>query len=384
MSGQGRIVVAMSGGVDSSVAAALLAAEGREVIGVTLQLQEEAAPVPGSRSCCCAGVDRHDARRVCERLGIAHYVFDFSERFRDAVVDDFADSYLAGETPVPCIRCNERIKFADLLAYARELGAEALATGHYVRRVDGPGGPELHRPADDGRDQSWFLFATTSDQLRQLRFPLGEMKKSEVRARAAELGLAVADKPDSQDICFVPGGRYAELIERLRPGAGEPGEIVDEEGRVLGRHQGVFRYTVGQRRGLGLDEAAGALYVLRLEPEARRVVVGPRERLARQRVALREVNWLGQAGPVEGRRISVRLRSSMKEAPARLTLRPEGVRDGAPDGAPDGARAQGGGLAGELVLDEPVFGVAPGQAAAFYEGSRILGGGWIVRPAAPA
>jgi tRNA-specific 2-thiouridylase len=292
-------------------------------------------------------------------------VLDYESRFRRDVIDDFAGSYLAGETPVPCIRCNERVKFGDLLATARDLGAEALATGHYVRRVMGPAGPELHRAADPTRDQSYFLFSTTPEQLGFLRFPLGGTAKSEVRAVAARLGLAVAGKPDSQDICFVPDGAHARLIERLRPGALSPGDIVDTEGRVLGRHQGIINFTVGQRRGLGLG-GGDPLYVLRLEAEQGRVVVGPRAALLGQRVALGGVNWLG---PIDDdqlaeRPLSFKLRSAQLAVPGRLTL--------------DG---RGGGT---VVLDAPVAGIAPGQACVFYEGERVLGGGWIRREAAQA
>jgi tRNA-specific 2-thiouridylase len=353
-----RVVAAMSGGVDSSVTAALLAEEGYEVVGVTLQLYDHGAAVrkPGA---CCAGQDIHDARRVADRLGIAHYVLDYESRFRAEVMEDFAEAYLRGETPIPCVRCNQTVKFRDLLATARELGADALATGHYVERRAGTGGPELHRAADAERDQSYFLFATTPEQLSFLRFPLGARPKAEVRSLAAHFGLAVADKPDSQDICFVPDGSYARVVERLRPGAADPGDIVDQGGRVLGRHEGVIHFTVGQRRGLGIGGTAEPLYVVALDPAARRVVVGPRQALARDRVRVGEVNWLeaGAAGDPDGRPVAVKLRSMQAPAPARVFARP------------------GGGA--EIVLDDPQYGIAPGQAAVFYDGSRLIGGGWI-------
>jgi len=352
-----RVVVAMSGGVDSSVTAALLAEQGFNVVGITLQLYDHGAAL-AKKGACCAGQDIHDAARVAERLGIPHYVLDYESRFRRDVIDDFADAYTRGETPIPCVRCNQTVKFRDLLATARDLGADALATGHYVRRVDGASGPELHRAADDGRDQSYFLFATTRVQLAFLHFPLGGMAKDETRALARRFDLPVAAKPDSQDICFVPSGDYAALVARLRPGAAEPGEIVDVAGRVLGTHAGVVHFTIGQRKGLGVS-AGEPLYVVRLEPEARRVVVGPRAALGVQRVALAGINWLGEAPPADGLAVHVKLRSAQPPLPARLFL--------------DGA---GGGTA---VLDEPAFGVAPGQACVAYDGTRVLGGGWIRR-----
>ncbi|MGM0585873.1 MAG: tRNA 2-thiouridine(34) synthase MnmA [Pseudomonadota bacterium] len=361
---QTRVVAAMSGGVDSSVVAARLAREGYDVVGVTLQLYDHGAML-AKKGACCAGRDIHDARRVAERMGFPHYVLDYESRFREAVMDDFADSYLAGATPIPCVRCNERVKFRDLLETAKELDADVMATGHYVRRVEGPRGPELHRAADAARDQSYFLFATTREQLEWLRFPLGDLEsKAETRALAAELGLGVADKPDSQDICFVPNGDYASVIEKLRPGAAEPGEIVHLDGRVLGEHGGILRFTIGQRRGLGV--ATGEpLYVVRLEPETRRVIVGPREALGVRRVPLAEVNWLGdsalEAAPEEGWEIEARVRSTRPPAPARL-------------------RPLGDGRA-EVELAAAERGVAPGQACVFYapEGTRVLGGGWITR-----
>ncbi len=354
-----RVVAAMSGGVDSSVTAALLAEAGYEVVGVTLQLYDHGAAA-GRKGACCAGQDIHDARAVADRIGIPHYVLDYESLFRAAVMEGFADSYLAGETPLPCVQCNRTVKFRDLLATARDLEADALATGHYVQRLPGP---ELHRAADSGKDQSYFLFATTREQLDFLRFPLGGMPKDRVRREAARLALPVAEKPDSQDICFVPDGGYADIVARLRPGALEPGEIVDRDGHVLGRHEGIVNFTVGQRRGLDLGNAADGerLYVLALDPERHRVVVGPREALGRRRFRVREVNWLGDGdAPAEGQRAEVRIRSSAAPRPA--TLYPQG----------DSV---------EILLDDHEYGVAAGQAAVFYDGGRVLGGGWIVREA---
>ena len=353
-----RVVVAMSGGVDSSVTAALLKRAGFEVVGVTLQLYDH-GKATGRKGACCAGQDIYDARRVAERLAIPHYVLDYQERFRRSVIEDFAESYERGETPIPCVRCNQRVKFRDLLETARDLGAAVLATGHYISRREGPRGPELHRAVDGARDQSYFLFATTAEQLAFLRFPLGELRKEAIRDLARELALPVADKPDSQDICFVPEGRYARVVQALRPEAARPGEIVDTAGRVLGRHEGVMNFTIGQRRGLGVGGTAEPLYVVGLEPVAARVVVGPREALARDRVSLTGLNWIGEAPPFgdDGRAVEVKLRSAQPAVPARLLA------------AGDGAA--------ELLLDEPQQGVAPGQAAVLYDGSRLLGGGWI-------
>jgi tRNA-specific 2-thiouridylase len=351
-----RVVVAMSGGVDSSVTAALLAEAGYDVVGITLQLYDHGQAV-GREKSCCAGQDIHDARRVADAIGIPHYVLDYESRFREAVIDDFADSYLRGETPIPCVRCNETVKFRDLVATARELGAAALATGHYVRRVNGPNCPELHRAADPGRDQSYFLFATTAEQLDFLRFPLGGLPKTETRALAERFALPVAAKPDSQDICFVPQGRYADVVEKLRPGAADPGDIVDLSGRVLGRHEGVIHYTIGQRRGIGVS-GAEALYVVRIEPETRRVVVGPKNALAKEDLVLGELNWLGEAIPPNGLACQAKIRSVSD---------PVGVRVMPMEG---GAR---------VIFDEPQFGVSPGQACVFYDGDRVLGGGWIRR-----
>nr|WP_235973888.1 tRNA 2-thiouridine(34) synthase MnmA [Parasphingopyxis marina] len=348
-----RIVVAMSGGVDSSVVAALAAKTGAEVIGITLQLYDH-GEATGRTGSCCAGQDIRDARAVAEKLGIAHYVFDYESRFRESVIDDFADEYMAGRTPIPCIRCNQGVKFKDLLGMARDLGADCLATGHYVRRVMGENGAELHRGADPARDQSYFLFATTPDQLDYLRFPLGGMPKQEVREIARELGLAVAMKPDSQDICFVPDGDYAKIVKKVRPEAGEGGEIVTRDGTVLGAHQGLIHFTVGQRRGLEIGGQPEPLYVVRLEPETRRVVVGPKSALAVAAARIEDVNWLGEAfeGPM-----TAKVRSLAKPVSARF----------------DGAM---------LVFDMPEYGVSPGQAAVLYSGDRILGGGWIAETVA--
>ncbi len=343
-----RIVVAMSGGVDSSVVAALAQRTGAEVIGVTLRLYDQGAAAARAKS-CCAGRDIHDARAVANRLGFAHHVFDYASRFKDSVIDRFADEYARGRTPVPCISCNQSVKFTDLLAFARELGADCLATGHYVRRIVGANGPELHRAIDPARDQSYFLFATTRDQLDFLRFPLGGLPKPAVRELARELALIVADKPDSQDICFVPDGDYARVVKQVRPETAQPGEIVDRDGRVLGTHPGLIHFTVGQRRGLEIGGQAEPLYVLRLEPEQQRVVVGPKASLAVRAARLDGINWLGE-GQAED--LTVKVRSLAKPAPARL----EGDR---------------------VVFAMPEYGVAPGQAAVIYDGERVLGGGWI-------
>jgi len=345
---EARIVVAMSGGVDSSVVAALAARSGAEVIGVTLQLYDHGAAVRRTGS-CCAGQDIYDARAVADRLGIAHYVFDYESRFRDSVIERFADEYARGRTPIPCISCNQGVKFTDLLSLARDLGADCLATGHYVRRVMGPNGAQLHRALDPARDQSYFLFATTREQLDFLRFPLGDLPKPAVREIARELRLAVAEKPDSQDICFVPNGDYASIVEKVRPEAAQPGEIVDLEGQVLGRHKGLIHFTVGQRRGLEIGGQPEPLYVVRLEPEARRVVIGPKAALAVGAARLSGLNWLGEAQR-EG--LSAKVRSMARLVPVALER-------------------------GDLHFEAPEYGVAPGQAAVIYEGSRVLGGGWI-------
>ena len=350
-----RVLVAMSGGVDSSVVAGLLHHDGHEVIGVTLQLYDHGAAT--KKGACCAGQDIHDARRVADRLGIAHYVIDAEARFRQAVIGDFADSYAAGQTPVPCVRCNQSVKFTDLLNLATDLGAEVMATGHYVRRVDGPDGPALHRAADLARDQSWFLFATTRAQLARSIFPLGDMPdKAAVRAYAAGMGLAVADKPDSQDICFVPAGRYDAVVGALRPDAAAPGDIVTQDGAVLDRHGGIAGYTVGQARRLGQAGQIGGQrqVVLALDAAARRVIVGPRTAGTRH-IVLRGVNWLIEPRQV---RCAVKLR-------ARDELRPATISPHATGAA--------------VLLDDPAL-PAPGQACVFYQGDRVLGGGFITAP----
>lgn len=362
--GEVRVAAAMSGGVDSSVVAAMLARAGYDVVGLTMRLYDHGAAL-AKKGACCAGRDIYDARRVAEQMGFPHYVLDYENLFRQAVIEEFADAYLAGATPIPCVRCNQRVKFVDLMGLARELGAECLATGHYVRRIMGAHGPELHRAADPARDQSYFLFTTTREQLEYLRFPLGDREsKAETRAMALDLGLCVAEKPDSQDICFVPQGSYAAVVEKLRPGAAQPGPIRHLDGRILGEHQGVIHFTIGQRKGLGVG-GGEPLFVVKLDAETREVVVGPREALAARRAPLREVNWLGDGEfadlPPEGVEILARVRSTRQPKPA--ILRPT---------------AEGGAEVALLVAEE---GVAPGQACVFYapEGTRVLGGGWIAR-----
>lgn len=357
-----RVLVAMSGGVDSSVVAAKLAHEGYDVIGVTLQLYDHGAAL-AKKGACCAGRDIHDARRVAHEMGFPHYVLDYESKFKDAVIDEFADSYLAGATPVPCIRCNERVKFRDLLETAKDLDADCMATGHYIQRFMGDKKAELHKAADSNRDQSYFLFSTTQDQLDYLRFPLGHLSsKAETRTLARKFNLSVADKPDSQDICFVPNGSYASVIEKLRPGVIESGDIIDLDGHVLGKHNGVINYTIGQRRGLGIG-GRDPLYVIKLNPDTHQVIVGPKEALAISSFPIREVNWLGDDAfdALSERKISVRIRST--RAPRDAIIHPISKTEA------------------NVILQTPEEGVAPGQACVFYDpnGTRIFGGGWIYK-----
>ncbi len=349
-----RIVVAMSGGVDSSVAAALMVEAGFDVIGMTLQLYDQGMAV-GKKGACCAGQDIYDARQVCDKLQIPHYVLDYESRFTQAVIEDFADSYVRGETPIPCVRCNQQVKFKDLLTTARDLGAQALITGHYVQRIFNKDKAELHKAVDSTRDQSYFLFTTTQDQLDFLRFPLGHMPKSETRTHAARFGLEIADKPDSQDICFVPNGSYVNIVEKLRPGALEEGNIVHVDGCVLGRHKGIIHYTIGQRKGLGIG-GGDPLYVTKLDPVTHQVIVGPYEALACKEIPVKEVNWLGEIGknPI---RCEVKVRSTRPPVKADVYLLENNTA--------------------KVIFVKPEYGVAGGQACVFYQDTRVLGGGWI-------
>ncbi len=352
-----RVVVAMSGGVDSSVVAAMLKEQGYDVVGITLQLYDHGVAVQ-KKGACCAGQDIHDARRVAEAIDIPHYVLDYETRFQDSVMEDFADSYIRGETPIPCVRCNQEVKFKDLLATARDLKADVLATGHYVQQKLSGNHAQMYRAVDDLKDQSYFLFATTQDQLDYLRFPLGGMEKDDVRLLAEKYGLQVADKPDSQDICFVPNGNYASIIERLRPGASEAGDIVHMDGEILGRHKGIIHYTIGQRKGIGIG-GREPLYVIKLDAAQKRVIVGPKKALEITEISLKEINWLGDHDNKEtGQEIQVKLRSTRPPVPATLFLTSDMT-------------------AARLELHIPQEGISPGQAAVFYAGERVLGGGWI-------
>lgn len=362
-----RVVVAMSGGVDSSVTAALLHEEGYDVVGVTLQLYDYGKAVE-RKGACCAGQDIYDAKRVAEEKGFPHYVLNYEDNFRDSVIDDFADSYMRGETPIPCVRCNQTVKFRDLLKVAHDLGADCMATGHYIQRVvnEDTGQAELYRAIDDGKDQSYFLFATTQEQLDFLRFPLGGWGKDVTRKHAERLGLLVCNKPDSQDICFVPNGDYASVMKKIRPDAEKTGNIVHLDGRVMGEHKGVIHYTIGQRKGLGIgggqNEDNAPFYVVKVDPKSNEVVVGPKEALARDVITIDDCNWMVDV-PAEGMDIMVKLRSVSKAAPAKVFMRDNGLA--------------------EIHLETPQYGIAPGQAAACYisgsHGERVIGGGWIIR-----
>jgi tRNA-specific 2-thiouridylase len=361
-----RVVVAMSGGVDSSVCAALLASEGYDVIGVTLQLYDHGKAIKKAKA-CCAGQDIYDAKRVAEMMNFPHYVLDYEDNFREKVIENFADTYLAGSTPIPCVRCNQTVKFHDLLAVAKDLGADCMATGHYIKRIMGPEGAELHRAHDHGKDQSYFLFATTREQLDYLRFPLGSFSKSETRSLAVKFGLNVASKPDSQDICFVPTGKYTDVIEKIRPLSGIAGNIVHLNGQVLGKHRGIMYYTIGQRRGLGLPDGSGEdpLFVIKIDQNTNQVIVGPREALKRKKIWLEDINWLGKGEynkNLDGFQLRVKVRSTRSPVPATFLLEGDEII---------------------VELDQPDEGISPGQACVFYSSEisakRTLGGGWIVK-----
>jgi tRNA-specific 2-thiouridylase len=354
-----RVVVAMSGGVDSSVVAALLHEQGYDVVGVTLQLYDHGAATSKSKT-CCAGQDIHDARRVAEKFGFPHYVLNYESNFRESVIEEFADSYIRGETPIPCVRCNQTVKFRDLLKVAHDLGADCMATGHYVQREAGEPHSAMLRAIDDTKDQSYFLFTTTQEQLDFLRFPLGGWTKDITRTHAQRLGLINAEKPDSQDICFVPGGDYAKIVKKIRPEAGKPGDIVHIDGRTLGTHSGIINYTIGQRKGLGIggghDEANNPFYVLEIDPAANRVIVGPKEALAKNVLHIKDCNWLGASA----NDVMVKFRSTMKPIPASVVKTANGA---------------------EIRLEAPQYGISPGQAAVLYMGDRLIGGGWIAKAA---
>ena len=354
-----RVVVAMSGGVDSSVVAAMLKDEGYDVVGITLQLYDYGAAIPSGGKTCCAGQDIADARKVAEDINIPHYVLNYESKFKESVMEDFADTYLAGQTPIPCVRCNQSVKFKDLLATAHDLGADVMATGHYVQRKLVDGHAEMRRGADPKKDQSYFLFATTQAQLDFLRFPLGGLHKDETRKLAEKFGLQVSDKPDSQDICFVPTGDYASVVQKLRPGAIDAGDIVHIDGTVLGRHEGIIHYTVGQRRGIGIGGTEQPLYVIELDAENHRVIVGEKEALLKDHLFIKELNWLGDLIPAEGLEVAVKLRSAQQATPARIMP------------VDDNGRSK-------IILDPAQAGIAPGQACVAYAGERVLGGGWIV------
>lgn len=362
-----RVVVAMSGGVDSSTVAALVKEQGYDVIGMTMQLYDQGEATSRSKA-CCAGQDIKDARAVADKIGIPHYVLNYESLFKESVIEDFADSYLRGETPIPCVRCNQTVKFRDMLKAAKDLNADALVTGHYIQRIDGPDGPELHRGADHGKDQSYFLFTTTREQLEYLHFPLGGMSKEETRVHAQRLGLPVADKPDSQDICFVPNGNYAKIIEKLRPEAFDPGEMVHVDGQVMGQHNGIANFTVGQGKGLGLGYHE-KLYVIKIDAAKKRVIVGPKEALGTTEFYIKELNWLGKSAIENELEVSVKIRSVHEPVPATILVSSH-QSSGSAKATPDRPVTK-------IVLHKAEDAVTPGQACVIYNGERVMGGGWI-------